>query len=266
MPFALNASTAFISPTKTLEYMAAHKPVVSTAIRDVQRLYAAGVSIGQDHAQFIAMCEHALDETDEAAQARIRTQDALTRAVSWDATVEEMTVLIRQAASRGLNPRARAYLDGGRVVALPEPPIECLILGAGRTGLSAAYHCGKGSVLVEREASVGGWCRSIDDHGFRFDHAGHIMFSNDPDVLALYETLLGNNTRGLMPPRLRELFALPWDARDARNWTRFTRLAPRVYWALPAALRHWPARYFLAQLRKRYGSERTPDSQTRRVR
>lgn len=73
-------------------------------------------------------------------------------------------------------------------------------------------------------------------------------------------------TRGLMPPRLRELFALPWDARDARNWTRFTRLAPRVYWALPAALRHWPARYFLAQLRKRYGSERTPDSQTRRVR
>lgn len=193
MPFALNASTAFISPTKTLEYMAAHKPVVSTAIRDVQRLYAAGVSIGQDHAQFIAMCEHALDETVEAAQARIRTQDALTRAVSWDATVEEMTALIRQAASRGLNPRARAYLDGGRVVALPEPPIECLILGAGPTGLSAAYHYGKGSVLVEREASVGGWCRSIDDHGFRFDHAGHIMFSNDPDVLALYETLLGDN-------------------------------------------------------------------------
>src|SRR6185312_9044694 len=36
MPFALNESTRFISPTKTLEYMAAGKPVVSTAIDDVR--------------------------------------------------------------------------------------------------------------------------------------------------------------------------------------------------------------------------------------
>jgi protoporphyrinogen oxidase len=40
---------------------------------------------------------------------------------------------------------------------------------------------------------VGGWCRSIDDHGFTFDHAGHIMFSNDPYVLKLYDILLGDN-------------------------------------------------------------------------
>ena len=39
MPFALNESTRFISPTKTLEYLAAGRPVVSTAIRDVVKPY-----------------------------------------------------------------------------------------------------------------------------------------------------------------------------------------------------------------------------------
>jgi len=193
LPFALNASTAFISPTKTLEYMAAQKPVVSTAVRDVQRLYASGVRIAHDTAAFVAACEAALAESQAQRQARILAQDALTSATSWDRTAESMASLMREAMARGLNPRARAYLDGGRVVALPEAPVECLILGAGPTGLSAAYHYGKGSVLVEREHTVGGWCRSIEDHGFHFDHAGHIMFSNDKDVLQLYEVLLGDN-------------------------------------------------------------------------
>ena len=39
MPFALNESTRFISPTKTPEYLAAGRPVVSTPIRDVVRPY-----------------------------------------------------------------------------------------------------------------------------------------------------------------------------------------------------------------------------------
>ncbi|MFL6587492.1 MAG: NAD(P)-binding protein [Luteimonas sp.] len=193
LPFARNAATAFISPTKTLEYMAAHKPVVSTAIRDVERLYAQGVSIAHDQAGFITACAQALAEPDAAMRVRLQAQDALTGAASWDSTADAMTGLIRSTAAHGLNPRARAYLAGERVVPLPEPPIDCLILGAGPTGLSAAYHYGEGSVLVEREETVGGWCRSIDDHGFRFDYAGHIMFSNDPDVLALYTTLLGDN-------------------------------------------------------------------------
>jgi protoporphyrinogen oxidase len=67
------------------------------------------------------------------------------------------------------------------------------VLGAGPTGLSAAYHLGAGSLLLERGDRVGGWCRSIVDNGFTFDHAGHIMFSNDPYVHELYEKLLGDN-------------------------------------------------------------------------
>jgi glycosyltransferase involved in cell wall biosynthesis len=39
MPFALNEATRYISPTKTLEYLAAGKPVVSTPIRDVVSPY-----------------------------------------------------------------------------------------------------------------------------------------------------------------------------------------------------------------------------------
>lgn len=193
LPFALNEATAFISPTKTLEYMAARKPVVSTRVRDVERLYAAGVQLADDIPGFIRACEQALDEPDDARQARIAAQDALTASTSWDHTAGAMAGMLLQAAAAGLNPRARAYLEGDRVVPMAEPPVECLILGAGPTGLSAAYHYGAGSVLVEREQSVGGWCRSIDDHGFRFDYAGHIMFSNDQDVLALYTLLLGDN-------------------------------------------------------------------------
>ena len=62
MPFALNAATRFISPTKTPEYLAAGRPVVSTPITDVVRHYGAieGVGIAADAPGFIAACEAAL--------------------------------------------------------------------------------------------------------------------------------------------------------------------------------------------------------------
>ena len=71
--------------------------------------------------------------------------------------------------------------------------VRTVIVGAGPTGLSAAYHLPEDAILLEKNASVGGWCRSIADHGFTFDYAGHIMFSNDPYVLKLYAVLFGEN-------------------------------------------------------------------------
>jgi UDP-galactopyranose mutase len=68
-----------------------------------------------------------------------------------------------------------------------------VVIGAGPTGLSAAYHLGANAVLIEKENRVGGWCRSIEDNGFTFDFAGHIMFSNDPYVHDMYKILLGDN-------------------------------------------------------------------------
>lgn len=193
LPFALNASTAYISPTKTLEYMAARKPVVSTAVRDVIRLYADGVHVAVNHDDFIAACASALSERETTRRTRIATQDRLTSATSWDQTADAMAQCIFDAVKVGLSSRAALYLAGAQVVRIEEAPIQCLILGAGPTGLSAAYHYGAGSVLVEKEQTVGGWCRSLDDQGFRFDHAGHIMFSKDATVLQLYQTLLGDN-------------------------------------------------------------------------
>ncbi|HEX6645319.1 MAG TPA: FAD-dependent oxidoreductase [Gemmatimonadales bacterium] len=76
--------------------------------------------------------------------------------------------------------------DAGR-----EPPV--VVIGAGPTGLSAAYHLGADALLIEGRDEIGGWCRSIEDRGFTFDYAGHIMFTNDPYVLQLYELLLGDN-------------------------------------------------------------------------
>jgi UDP-galactopyranose mutase len=68
-----------------------------------------------------------------------------------------------------------------------------IVIGAGPTGLSAAYHLGAESLLLEQADSVGGCCRSIEEAGFTFDYAGHIMFSNEPYVHELYRMLLGDN-------------------------------------------------------------------------
>ena len=55
MPFALNEATENINPTKTLEYMAAGKPIVSTAVADVVRQFTPIVQIGRSHDEFIRL-------------------------------------------------------------------------------------------------------------------------------------------------------------------------------------------------------------------
>ncbi|RZJ21031.1 MAG: glycosyltransferase, partial [Haliea sp.] len=71
MPFALNESTRFISPTKTLEYLAAGCPVVSTPIHDVVTGYPGIVAIADSAERFVAACAAALDrsDADKAAEA-----------------------------------------------------------------------------------------------------------------------------------------------------------------------------------------------------
>lgn len=97
MPFALNESTRFISPTKTLEYLAAGKPVVSTAVRDVGVLYGDAVAIAGDAEAFVAACRAALAET-EAERAERLTHGALTVARgSWDATAARVECEIAAA-------------------------------------------------------------------------------------------------------------------------------------------------------------------------
>ena len=71
---------------------------------------------------------------------------------------------------------------------------DTLIIGAGPTGLSTAYHNRGDHILVEKESRPGGLCRSIYDRGFIFDHAGHIIFTNDSYISdVVYPMLLGYN-------------------------------------------------------------------------
>lgn len=85
LPFARNEATRFISPTKTPEYMAAGKPVVSTSIRDVVRPYGEEglVRIADDVPDFVHACAAAMAED---ASRRIRRGDAFLRQTSWDGT------------------------------------------------------------------------------------------------------------------------------------------------------------------------------------
>jgi glycosyltransferase involved in cell wall biosynthesis len=87
MPFALNEATEFINPTKTLEYMAAGKPIVSTAVPDVVRNFAPVVRIAPSPEEFIALCAESLARPDGE-----RLGAGLQRAVqaSWERIVERM--------------------------------------------------------------------------------------------------------------------------------------------------------------------------------
>jgi protoporphyrinogen oxidase/glycosyltransferase involved in cell wall biosynthesis len=199
IPFAHNEATRFISPTKTLEYMAAGRAIVSTSIGDVQRLYGEVVRFADTTDTFIAQCEAALVEPESERSERLAAMRRIVASTSWDQTVREMRRIVEAAARRGLTEAARVLLEPAKppkpavVTQVARSGIPCLVIGAGPTGLSAAYHYGEGSVVLEREAKVGGWCRSIEDTGFTFDHAGHIMFSDDPYVQDLYRLLLGDN-------------------------------------------------------------------------
>ncbi|MDV6375478.1 glycosyltransferase family 1 protein [Deinococcus arenicola] len=107
LPFARNASTEFISPTKTPEYLAAGVPVVSTGIRDVIRPYGdmhmARIADGAD--AFESACEAVLAEAGTAAaQDRQARADAYLSDLSWDHTWEGMAQLIEAAAPAKARP------------------------------------------------------------------------------------------------------------------------------------------------------------------
>jgi UDP-galactopyranose mutase len=99
LPFARNDATRFISPTKTPEYLAAGKPVVSTSIRDVVRPYGERgiVRIADTPDAFIAAVEAALVED---AAVRHSAAEALLAGMSWDSTWTAMSRLIRAACDR----------------------------------------------------------------------------------------------------------------------------------------------------------------------
>ena len=96
MPFAMNESTQFISPTKTPEYLAGGRPVVSTPITDVVRHYGhlEGVRIAATADEFVAACEAALELSRNRNGGWLAEADLMLSAVSWDTTQARMAGLI----------------------------------------------------------------------------------------------------------------------------------------------------------------------------
>jgi len=96
MPFAMNESTQFISPTKTPEYLAGGRPVVSTPIKDVVRHYGhlEGVKIAATPDEFVAACEEGLELAHHPESGWLAEADLMLSASSWDTTQARMAGLI----------------------------------------------------------------------------------------------------------------------------------------------------------------------------
>jgi UDP-galactopyranose mutase len=178
MPFARNDATRFISPTKTLEYLAAGKPVVSTPIADVVKPY------GEDGLVWIAeTVEETIDVVEAALAADLRehvrrVDDVLAR-TSWDRTWAAMEEEIEEAiAAKRRPPRPRRR------------PFDYLVVGAGFAGSTLAERlareAGKRVLVVDRRNHIGGNAYDhYDDAGILVHRYGpHIFHTNSADVFA----------------------------------------------------------------------------------
>jgi UDP-galactopyranose mutase len=96
LPFACNAATRFISPTKIPEYLAAGRPVVSTPIRDVVMPYGeAGLAaIAATPDAFVAAIAAALGTPAHTTRA---AADRFLEGQSWDATWSQVSRLLHAA-------------------------------------------------------------------------------------------------------------------------------------------------------------------------
>lgn len=216
----------FISPTKTLEYLAAGRPVVSTAIRDVVSPYGEDglVRIVEDLEETIDAVEIALEVGGDADLSRI---DALLSETSWDRTWVAMEQLVDQAISAKRPPRRRAS------------SFDYLVVGAGFAGgvlaERLARQAGKKVLVVERRNHIGG---NAYDH---YDKAGilvhkygpHIFHTNSQEVFEYlsqftdwrpYEHRVRASVDGRLVPlpinldTINELYGLSLDSRQLERF------------------------------------------------
>jgi UDP-galactopyranose mutase len=185
MPFAINEATRFISPTKTPEYLAAGRPVVSTPIVDVVRHYGdiAGVEIAGTPEAFVAACETALSL--EREDAWRDEADALLARGSWSTTVLEMSALI--AAEVTTRDKIQAVVSPTTWPAKPDR-YDVMVVGAGFAGAVMAERLardsGKRVLVVDRRPHIAGNAFDrLDDAGVLMHQYGpHIFHTNSQDV------------------------------------------------------------------------------------
>ena len=193
MPFAINESTRFISPTKTPEYLAGGRPVVSTPITDVVRHYGEldGVRVAGDAETFVRECEYALELSRDRNGAWLKDVDQALAELSWDQTHLRMASLVEKAASQNaaLNglPAATSAMrpPAGRKAAY-----DVLVVGAGFAGAVMAERLASQSnkrvLLIDRRNHIGGNAYDrMDASGILIHQYGpHIFHTNSDAVFA----------------------------------------------------------------------------------
>ena len=183
MPFAINDATRFISPTKTPEYLAGGRPVVSTPIADVKRHYAdlEAVFIADGADEFVRGCEQALALARDGDE-WLREVDTKLANLSWDITFARMRGLVGESireAKSGPN-----YITGATAKSY-----DYLVVGAGFAGSViaerlATQHDAKVLVVDRRPHIAGNAYDHEDEAGILIHQYGpHIFHTNSDEIV-----------------------------------------------------------------------------------
>lgn len=177
MPFAINEATRFISPTKTPEYLASGRPVVSTPIADVVRHYGKleAVHIADTVETFASACDDALRLLRQS-EGWLTEADRALASMSWDITYAAMQVCIDQVQTRTSPVSNHKQYD-------------YLVVGAGFAGAvmaeRLASQAGKRVLVIDRRDHIGGNAYDERDSAGNLVHryGPHIFHTNSQDIV-----------------------------------------------------------------------------------
>jgi UDP-galactopyranose mutase len=182
-PFAINEATRFISPTKTPEYLAGGRPVVSTPIVDVKRHYSdlEAVFIAGGPEDFVAACEQALALV-QGGDEWLKQVDQKLANLSWDITFARMRGLVGESI--------RDTKSGPNIVtSIAGRRYDYLVVGAGFAGSViaerlASQHDAKVLVIDRRPHVAGNAYDHLDEAGILIHQYGpHIFHTNSDEIV-----------------------------------------------------------------------------------
>ena len=188
MPFAINEATRFISPTKTPEYLAGGKPVVSSPIADVIAGYGdcSRVIIAATSDEWVTAIESALVLA--ASGEGLTAADDLVALTSWDKTQSAMAELL--AAVHRQERAAQPIGSPGSWAAPAAKQYDWLVVGAGFAGAVMAERLAAGSdqrvLVVDRRTHIAGNAYDERNEAGQLYHkyGPHIFHTNSEDIFA----------------------------------------------------------------------------------